>query len=274
MGLMVPCGQCMNCRLQKREEWCLRILHEHLMWDSCIFLTLTYSDDHLPENESLVKSDLQKFFKRLRKRLGKRKIAYFASGEYGEENGRPHYHCIIFGLDFLNENDRDIIKESWELCDWKMLGRKPFGDVTIQSIRYTVSYMEKEILGKQREVAYDKVIPPFHILSKGIGKRYAITNRDTIQENGCVTVQGYKHSIPRYYSDVAEIERDALQDRAREKEIEMMTDLTGHSLTRDEGYIALSPDEVFNYEEEIKRSNIQHDLNLHARASLKARRKI
>ena len=92
----------------------MRVVHESYYWDSCIFLTLTYDDDHLPPNGSLVKSDLQKFFKRLRKNSGK-KMAYFACGEYGEQTARCHYHVILFGLDFLSKSDRDMIKLCWRV---------------------------------------------------------------------------------------------------------------------------------------------------------------
>ena len=48
----------------------------------------------------LVKSDLQKFFKRLRKRLSYAfptlLIKYFACGEYGSRTFRPHFHVVVF----------------------------------------------------------------------------------------------------------------------------------------------------------------------------------
>ena len=62
------------------------------------FSLYTYSDDHLPDNGSLVVADLQKFFKRLRKQYAKRntciKLRYYAC-EYGDRHGRPHYHAIV-----------------------------------------------------------------------------------------------------------------------------------------------------------------------------------
>ena len=44
---------------------------------------------------TLQKSDLQKFFKRLRKKTHE-KISYYAVGEYGDNTQRPHYHIILF----------------------------------------------------------------------------------------------------------------------------------------------------------------------------------
>lgn len=45
---------------------------------------------------------LQKFFKRLRKKFGEG-IRYFACGEYGSKNGRPHYHALLFNFDFTDK---------------------------------------------------------------------------------------------------------------------------------------------------------------------------
>lgn len=89
-----PCGQCTSCRITRRQEWTLRILLELLSNSQNYFITLTYSDEKL-ESLSLQKKHLQKFFKRLRKRLN-RPIRYFATGEYGGRGGRPHFHILLF----------------------------------------------------------------------------------------------------------------------------------------------------------------------------------
>ena len=60
-GLLVPCGKCLSCRIAKRSEWSMRMLHELESYDCAVFVTLTYDDEHLPEHGSLVVSDLQKF---------------------------------------------------------------------------------------------------------------------------------------------------------------------------------------------------------------------
>jgi len=276
MGLLVPCGQCMNCRLQKREEWVLRLKHEFDYWEQAIFVTLTYSDEHLPESESLVKADLQKFFKRVRKNLGNletpKSICYFGVGEYGEEKGRPHYHIIIYGMDFLNETDRLIIKKSWELCDWEMLGDKPFGSVCDTSIRYVVSYLEKSIKGKWEVYAYDGIESPFHVMSKGIGKRFAKDNKDNLERLGYCPVNGHKRSIPRYYSEITGIKRDRLQKIAEEKEVDDVKKITGYELTRDQLYREATTCEVVHYERAVAERNKQHDVNLKARDGIRQRR--
>ena len=65
-------------------------------------MTLTFNDENLGDN-NLEKSELQKFFKRLRKRHEKDinfKIKYLACGEYGKKRGRKHYHVILIGYNF------------------------------------------------------------------------------------------------------------------------------------------------------------------------------
>lgn len=101
--VQIACGQCIGCRLDKARAWAIRCVHESSLYRSNIFVTLTYDNDHLPLYNSLSKRDLQLFFKRLRKHFPDVKIRYFACGEYGEQFQRPHYHAIIFNLDFADK---------------------------------------------------------------------------------------------------------------------------------------------------------------------------
>lgn len=280
-GLLVRCGVCMQCRLDQREHWVLRLYHEYESWKDSMFVTLTYSDDHLPINHypggngesTLLKDDVQLFLKRLRKRTNK-KLKYFICGEYGEELGRPHYHGIIYGLDYYKDEDRQSVKDCWKKCDWEMLmDKKSFGSVNVQSIRYVVSYLEKSIHGSWEEYAYDCIQKPFHIMSKGIGKIYAKKNGDNLHDKGYVLLQGFKKPIPRYYSNISGRDREYLKDFAEEKEKLMVKSLTGNYLTRDELYRLGTIDEVRSTEDRVRQSNLQNELNLKARDSLRKRKK-
>lgn len=273
-GMLVPCGQCMNCRLQKREEWVTRITHEMSQWEHSMFVTLTYSDEHLlkKENpESLDKTDLQKFLKRLRKNSGM-KIKYFACGEYGESNGRCHFHLIIFGMDFMNESHRQLIKDSWPFCEWDMMKKQSIGDVNITSIRYVVSYLEKTILGKWSKHAYENIEKPFHLLSKGMGKEYALSHKEDFLRDGCVHVRGYKKAVPRYYTEITGLPRDSMQSFAEEKECDLVEEITGVNMTIDAAYHVLASDKYLDIEKKVKDMRAQHDRNIKARASISTRR--
>ena len=93
LELIVPCGTCIGCRLDRAREWAIRCYHESKCHVFNSFITLTYSDEKLPPRSELVKSDLQKFFKRLRDKGYV--FRYFACGEYGPLHGRPHYHLLL-----------------------------------------------------------------------------------------------------------------------------------------------------------------------------------
>lgn len=115
--LIVPCGKCPACLIEKRNEWTYRIQSECICYPLNIFFTLTYDELNEPWEETefgflpcVVKSDVQKFIKRLRKRIygsSKSNIRYVVVSEYGPKSLRPHYHGIIFnypiGRDFVDD---------------------------------------------------------------------------------------------------------------------------------------------------------------------------
>ena len=95
--LQLNCGRCIGCKMEKARQWSVRIMHESMLWDVNSFTTLTYNNESVP-NE-LKKKHVQDFFKSLRHQLhrkGRGKIRYYAVGEYGDRNKRPHYHMCIF----------------------------------------------------------------------------------------------------------------------------------------------------------------------------------
>lgn len=110
----IPCGQCLDCRIAHSKEWAVRCMLESKYHNNNWFVTLTYDEYSLPRKEFicpenglymqvpyLVKADVQKFLKRLRKRLyGSKKgeLRYFLCGEYGDTTYRPHFHLILYGL--------------------------------------------------------------------------------------------------------------------------------------------------------------------------------
>lgn len=119
-GMLVPCRKCARCILYRRMRWRQRIFNEIAQADNAgrrsWFVTLTFSDPHVAGLrmkaaqrvaergspwaecfEHVSYNDVQLFHKRLRKRLSKtgRNYRYVAVAEYGEENGRLHYHAII-----------------------------------------------------------------------------------------------------------------------------------------------------------------------------------
>ena len=98
-AIYLPCGQCVGCRLERSRQWAVRCMHERSMHERACFVTLTYDDEHLPPGKSLNYPDVQKFLRRLRKRVGV-PIRFYLCGEYGDDTDRPRYHICLFGFDF------------------------------------------------------------------------------------------------------------------------------------------------------------------------------
>lgn len=173
--------------------WAYRCQLELAQHTSAAFTTLTYSDENLPP--TLCKRDLQLFLKRLRKL---RAVRFFACGEYGERNQRPHYHSIIYGVD---ERDRDLVEDTWGL------GRTQTVNVTPATIAYTAGYAAKKF-GFRKGLGVDEKIDvatgiisqwqhPFIQMSRrpGIGgaaRQYINSWRSYAVSNG------YKMPVPRY----------------------------------------------------------------------------
>ena len=151
-SLHFRCRRCLGCRKDLSEQWALRCMHESVFHDKSSFLTLTYRPSCLPRNSSLVLSDVQKFIRALRDRG--HKFRYFLTGEYGSLSGRPHYHALIFGEDFLDQG-RTLIKhndktgvslyKSDYLADVWRLGFVSIGDLTFKSAAYCARYSMKKL---------------------------------------------------------------------------------------------------------------------------------
>lgn len=101
-GEIYGCGQCLPCRINRRKVWVHRIQLEEKLHERNAFVTLTYDDKSLPIQRNgkatLDKRHLQLFIKILRTKIQPTRLRFFAVGEYGDENWRPHYHVILFNF--------------------------------------------------------------------------------------------------------------------------------------------------------------------------------
>lgn len=128
--LHVPCGKCYACRMNRRMSWTYRLMQELRFSYTAYFLTLTYSDEFLPDKGVLIKSHLQDYIKKLRN-YGK--LRYFGVGEYGGRNKRPHYHLLLF-----NFEHPDALGKCWNY------GFVGVGSVSQASIHYCSKDMMKD----------------------------------------------------------------------------------------------------------------------------------
>lgn len=122
-----------------------------LQSDNC-FVTLTYSDEFMPEGGSLVPSDLQLWLKRLRALVAPRRFRFYGAGEYGENTERPHYHVCLFGYAGCMHgkstySDRkasccvqcDRVRDSWGK------GNIFIGELNDKTAQYTAGYVLKKL---------------------------------------------------------------------------------------------------------------------------------
>lgn len=205
-NLQVPCGKCIECKKQRVNSWYVRLENELKRSTSAYFVTLTYDDTNLPYtdnlNDTLHFADVQRMFKRLRKKEAKKhtnKLAYYCVGEYGERYYRPHYHLIVFNL-----SSPDVIIDEWLNKDLSApMGFVHVGKVEPASIFYALKYTLKSSY-KDKDETTDRVSEKA-IMSKGLGENFLTDEqlqkyRDDPSRS--ITMLGNKKlSLPRYYRD-------------------------------------------------------------------------
>lgn len=230
--LVIPCGQCIGCRIGYSRQWAVRMMLEKEYSDNCYFLTLTYDDDHLTFEESFdprtritqapnmvthcdpdtgelldhmtlnrgPKSDLVKFNKRLRKKFGDG-IRFYATGEYGSKTFRPHYHGIYFNLPledlkfFMHDKKFNYYTSDTIARLW------PFGfhlitEVSFETCAYVSRYVTKKATGEGAAEKYEKfgICPEYSIMSRrpGIGRQWFDEHGSDAYESYIITVSDSK----------------------------------------------------------------------------------
>lgn len=87
------------------------------------------------------------------------------AGEYGDKNGRPHYHAIVFGIGFADRRPHkknsqgQMLYTSNELTTIWGQGFASIGDVSFQSAAYVARYVMKKITGPKADEHYKRVDP-------------------------------------------------------------------------------------------------------------------
>ncbi len=221
--LTVACGQCRSCRLERSRQWAVRCMHEAQLHEATCFITLTYDAEHLPPRGTLRLEDWQKFAKRLRKARGP--FRFYHCGEYGDVNGRPHIHSLIFGLDFIDDQvvydhkRGNTTYTSPQLTQLWGQGLAIIGTLTYQSAAYVARYIMKKHIGEQGKEHYLHSVdtetgechylkPEYTTMSRcpGIGSEwFAKYSRDVYPDDFVIT-QGKKARPPKFYDGQYELQ--------------------------------------------------------------------
>lgn len=200
----VPCGACPKCIKQRISHWSVRLDNHLKVVTNPLFVTLTYATPHLKwhtgamcdldsgyqDPPSLYKRDVQLFMKKLRKsyaKLSSKKISYYAVGEYGTKYGRPHYHILLFNMDFP-----DLIETSW------VHGTVDIRPMLDGATGYALKYLTK------RKDTPKSQLAPFSLSSLRMGLNYlsdAVVAYHRQHYSMCYYTlpNGMITTLPRYY---------------------------------------------------------------------------
>lgn len=234
--IQVPCGKCIECKIQYQNSWFIRLYEESKNHKHIIFFTLTYRETCVPYYvnkydgqiyRTVYAKHVQDWLKRFRIRFNREfgkdaKFKYFITSEYGPRTYRPHLHGIIFGI--------DKITSASLFNDW----RKKFGFVKVSHInplddkrkQNCIRYLAKYCSKGEYECPYveqGKVNKTFHLISKKLGYAYIPRNINyhltasarrflpglrynpdylhEVNQKRIYTLNGFRYSLPRYYKN-------------------------------------------------------------------------
>lgn len=120
------------------NDWVGRCIAEKESALATVSVTLTYGGGDTPESRFLRKSDLAAFFKALSN--DKHKVRYFATGEYGSEKGRAHWHAVLFWYTPMPK----LIFDKNTHVDWWPHGHTFWQAAETSRIRYVMKYINKD----------------------------------------------------------------------------------------------------------------------------------
>lgn len=202
----IPCGKCLGCKVDYQNLWATRIQLETSNYANNYFLTLTYNEDNVPKSlqidpvtgkthfyNVLVKKELSRFVKRLRRLLDYRKldkIKVLCAGEYGDNGLRPHFHIIACNL---NLPDLEFFYYKGRKGAWKLdyetgdevyyrsnIVEKAWGKgfclvtrVTPNNCSYVASYVNKKVTPS--EIKDNLNAETFYTISRDFGRPCSVT---------------------------------------------------------------------------------------------------
>lgn len=243
----VPCGKCLECRIRLINDWVFRLQEEWRTSRLCWFVTLTYDEVALAKYAvnfetgelTISKNEFRTWWKsvqdyqRRSTKFTTQEVEYlqrkshkylnandlkkvrwkpkvFGVGEYGGDNGRPHYHAIVF------DSFPKYIEDGWN--GRGIVDCQPMKN--IGGIRYVAGYLHKS-LGQE----FDSKEKPFRIMSDHIGRGYLFDqdNKETEQykwhkkdlnERSYVMHDtGIKAPMPQYYKRILYNDEDKVHLR-------------------------------------------------------------
>lgn len=252
---LIPCQNCIGCRLDNSRNWANRGYLESLYSEHNYFVTLTYDEDHLPVENEVVTTDgiiyendgswkgilvpkhvetflnsIRKIFEREYDHTG---IRFICAGEYGENTRRPHYHLILFNCPFPLDTfynprlkwkkyyyyQNTILERAWNK------GISNICEANWQNIAYVSRYITKKMNGEESEDFYaiqGEIKEFFRCSTKpGIGYQYFEDHWKEIYKTDSVLIKVGSNSRqekpPKYYDDLLKKKDPDLYEEIRIK---------------------------------------------------------
>lgn len=243
----VRCGQCIGCRTDDKKTWAFRCMAEAEYHEESSFVTFTYNDESLPHDRSLDHRHFQLFMKSLRNKFSDAKIKYFMCGEYGDRFDRPHYHALLFGVDFPDKSHwegsgpnatytSEILDKLWDR------GFCLIGSVAFESAAYVAGYVVKKRTGNEREWYYcrtdeygvvtHEVRPEYGCMSRGrkrgdgIGGQWFKEFGDDVYPADEIIINGHPCKPPRYFDKLLKRRSERDYDEVKRKREVRLSDPT------------------------------------------------
>lgn len=286
----VPCRHCIGCKLKYSRDWAIRAVHEKQMHKHSCYITLTYAGDagysldytHWQRFMRRLRKAAFRGRERARKDHSychrsrdqaialpsyarshidaqlltsfsqEQGIRFYVGGEYGEKYGRPHWHALLYGIDFSDKllhkanYQGDNIYTSQALQKLWPYGFSSIGELTFQSAAYVARYVMKKYTGDGNKTHYEIIDPDtgeiylrkkeFNQMSRrgGLGSswmtKYAA---DIYKAGGKVIMRGAKLNPPRYYDKLyKKVDQAALEGLKHARYLEALAQHEHHTPER------------------------------------------
>lgn len=216
----VPCGMCLNCRVDRQNALVDRAEWEYIHYGCGSFVTFTFDDAHLEpyrfidskdgkEKATLSRKCGKDFLNRLNKQVHKfckengvsnlcrPDYKYILTGEYGDQLKRPHFHALFFGLDFAF-----CKRLFWRA--WKGFGQIQVNPIRSGGIEYVTKYISSQNFGKYRylQYTYHHLEAPYSVHSRNFGEGLYKSQLSYIKNhNGNYRWHNSDRPLPKYYKD-------------------------------------------------------------------------
>ena len=169
----IPCGQCLHCRIDRRDQFVARALLENLSNPFGQMLTLTFDDAGL---DAFYEHGPRYLFRNFRNAVAQRErrmgnpLQFRAVGvtELGGTTGRPHIHALCWN--HLNTSydgtpyKKDLPRPRFQIPQWPH-GHVDFLPMSAKSCGYVAKYVTD--FNRKRET--DK-LDVFHVCRPALGR--------------------------------------------------------------------------------------------------------